>query len=229
VLLVAGAATLFILVAVVPAFADLFREFGQELPGPTRVLLAISGGITAYWWLVLLGAASAALGLRALFARPRVRAALERLALRVPVLGAVFEITLAARLCQTLGTLLQNGVRLREALPLAARTLSFGTHRRAVRRLGRLVESGRGLGEAARRVPEIAPLVVQMIAVGEETARLDALLLETAAHYEAELESRLAVLLSLLEPLLIVLVGLVLGAILVALYLPMFDLMNVVG
>ena len=228
VLLVAGGATAFMLAFVVPAFADLFREFGETLPLPTRVLLALSHALTGFWWLwlpliVLFGWLCA----KAVQV-PVVRERLETMALHLPVFGELVSAALSARLCRTLGTLLGHGVRLADALPLAARTLPFARYRRAVLRLRRLVVAGRGLGEAARQVGEIAPLVVQVVAVGEETARLDALLLDAAAHYEAEVESRLGVVLSLLEPLLILLVGLVLGAILVALYLPMFDLMNVV-
>lgn len=229
VLFVAAAATAFMLAFVVPAFADLFREFGETLPAPTRVLLLISHGLTGYWWLGLPLAGLLAWSLLRLAQRPAVRMRLERLLLSMPYAGALLHASLSARLCRTLGTLLAHGVRLREALPLVARALSFHAYRKAVLELARLVESGRGIGEAAARVPHLAPLVVQMVSVGEETARLDALLLEAAEHYEAEVESRLAVLVSLLEPLLIVLVGLVLGAILIALYLPMFDLMNVVG
>lgn len=232
VMAIAGAATLFMLVVVVPTFAELFRDLGGTLPAPTRALLATSRFLSEHWGLGLLGAVGVGLVLRWALRREAWSAGRERLLLRLPVAGHLYRLNLTARLTRTLGTLLQSGVRLDAALGLLERSERSPSLRAVLSRVRAGVLRGRGLQELLSpkegdplRLP---PLVAGMLAVGEEAAEMDAMLLYVAEHFEAEVEARLDVVTTLIEPLLMLGIGLVLGSVLIALYLPMFDLVGTV-
>lgn len=219
----------FMLGAVVPMFAAMFEGFGAELPGPTRAVLALSGALRTYglWALAGLAASGWAIG-RALKTEAGGRAA-DALWLRLPVLGAIRKKSVAARFCRTLGTLVERGVPFTEALRLLPAAIDSPLMRAEVEALRRDAARGQSLSERLLRAEYFPPLVGQMMLVGEETARIDEVLLRTAALYEEELETTVDTLASVLEPALILLIGLVVGGILVALYLPMLDLVTVIG
>jgi len=230
VLSVALSATAFLLTFVVPTFAELFAEFNAELPRPTQIVLTISAFVTGNAILILVGLISGGWGIRAFLTRTDAgRALRDRIMLRAPLLGPLVRKTLVARFCRTLGTLQQSGVSLTDALATFVHFSENARIRNDVRRIHRDVSRGNALAYTMRATNFFPPLVVQMIAAGEETAALDAMLLRAAEYYEEEVDHTVDTLTSIIEPLLIVLVGLVLGGILVALYLPMFDVVNAVG
>lgn len=228
VLAVAVAAVVFLLTVIVPTFAEMFISFGEELPTPTRIVIALSRGlVTAAPFLLLGGIASVVVGRRAL-RFPSVKRGWDHLLLRLPVLGALRLKGLIARFAQTLGTLLGAGVGLVPALDILADAIPNTRLQETVRVMRHSVVHGRGLARSLQADEFFPPLLTHLVFVGEETAELDEMLLHVADHYEREVDASVDALTTLLEPLLIVTIGLVLGAILIALYLPMFDLVQAV-
>jgi len=229
ILTVAVGAIVFFLTTIVPTFAEMYADFGRELPGPTQVILALSEAMTDYFPVVLVSLSLVVVGLGVLLQSPAGRLTWDRLKLRIPLVGTLLSKSLTARFCRTLGTLLSSGVALVDALSILAkasgnqfveRTLGDGLVR---------VRRGSSLYEPLKQAGFFPDMVVQLIAVGEQTAELDGMLLHAADHYEQEVDAFLDGLTSIIEPILIVVIGLMLGGILVSLYLPMFELINTVG
>lgn len=225
---VALATVTFLLTVIVPTFADMFADFGAELPLPTRIVLGVTDALQAYGWIALLVIVGLALLARTARRDPRVRRALERIRLRLPVLGPLYAKGLTARVCRTLGTLVESGVALDEALRVTATASESLLAREATAEMRRRVVRGTSLAAPMARASFFPPMVVQMVSVGEETARLSEMLLHVAGHYEAEVDAAVDALASVIEPLLVVVLGIIVGAILVAIYLPMFELTNVI-
>ena len=221
---VAFLSVVFLLTVIVPTFADIFSSFGHELPGPTRFVLWASGLVRENALLILLvvsvstGAAFRVLRVGV------VRDRLDALILRLPFAGAFFAKVFLSQLCRTTSTLLSSGIGLVPSLEMAGDALRNTQLRKDVKALKDAVVSGRPLAEAARASRHFPRLVVQLFAVGEETAELDIVLLHLADHYDQEIDDSVNVIMTVMEPVMIIVIGAVLGFILVALYLPMFDL-----
>lgn len=229
ILVVAIAATVFFLTVIVPTFAEMYADFGQELPGPTRVILMLSTLLTEYALHALVALGGCGLAGAAWLRTEQGRLRWDRTKLRVPLFGGIIRRSLVARFCRTLGTLVASGVALTDALAILAQA-SGNAHVQALltQVLGR-VKRGSSLYQPLMQTGVFPEMVAQMIAVGEQTAELDAMLLHAAAYYEDEVDSFLEALTSVIEPVLIIGIGLLLGSILVALYLPMFELIGMVG
>lgn len=228
VLSVAVGAVAFLLTVIVPTFADLFADFDAELPLPTRIVISLSDGLRAYFPLVVLGGIGLLVGGRIALRTEWGGRVWDALRLRLPVLGPLYLKGVIARFCRTLSTMLHSGVPLVDALEVAAGTADNRIVDDAVRAMRHRVVRGSSLAAPLQRETLFPPMVVQMIAVGEETARLDDMLAHVAEHYEREVDAAVQALTSIIEPLLILLLGLVIGTILVAIYLPMFDLVTVI-
>lgn len=229
VLVVAAAATTFLLTQIVPTFAEMYADFGAELPAPTQFILHVSRGMTEHVVLAVLVIAGS-LGLMAGVRRTeRGRLWLDRMVLRVPFAGSLLLKHSVARFCRTLGTLLASGVALVEALDLLSRMTGNRVVEQEVKKLLASVRRGSSLVRPLQEARLFPGMVVHMIAVGEETAELDRMLVHVADHYEREVDLAVEGLTAVVEPVLIVLVGIVLGGVLAALYLPIFDLVSVVG
>jgi type IV pilus assembly protein PilC len=149
--------------------------------------------------------------------------------LKLPLFGQLIRKSLIARFCRTLGTLLQSGVNLVDALQILGNATGNSFLDQEIQRVTRSVSRGKPLHQQLQQTQLFPELIIHMIMVGEETGELDQMLIHAAEYYEVELDATLESVSSILEPVLIVLIGLVLGGILVAMYLPMFDLVNVVG
>ncbi|MEZ4702015.1 MAG: type II secretion system F family protein [Rhodothermales bacterium] len=221
---VAASAVAFLMMAIVPTFAEMFADFGAELPAPTRALLGVSEGLRAHGAAVLI--AGMVLGA---IARRTVRTSwgrrhLERASLRLPLVGPLLRKNLSARFCRTLGTLLESGVHLTNALHILASTSGHVSVEEIVKRMAAHVERGGRLVAPLRGGDVFPDFVVQMVAVGEETANLGDMLLHAAGHFEVEVDAAVDTLTAIIEPLLIVVLGVVLGTVLVAMYLPLFEL-----
>lgn len=229
ILTVAIGATLFFLTAIVPTFAEMYADFDQELPGPTQVVLRLSQALTDYFLVVILGTGGSAVGIVMLLRTPRGQLTWDRVKLRSPLLGSLMQRSLTARFCRTLGTLLMSGVALVDALSILAKASGNRCAEHALTEVLGRVSQGSNLYQPLKQAGLFPDMVVQLIAVGEQTAELDGMLLHAAEHYEEELDVFLDGLTSILEPVLIIMIGLMLGGILVALYLPMFELINTVG
>lgn len=228
ILVIAALVVTLFLTTIVPTFADMFAGFGAELPAPTRFVIALSDALAAHGGLFALGSLGAGIGLAAAGRSASGRRVRDRCLLALPLLGRLTTAGLMARFCRTLGTLLAGGVPLVEALTLLGRSTGNLVLDGEVERLAGRVRRGGSLTGALPASGLFPPLVIQLTAAGEHTAGLDRLMLHAGAHYERELDAFVDAATALIEPVLIVIVGLVIGGLLLALYLPMFDLVQVI-
>lgn len=225
----AMAATAFLLAFIVPTFAELYADFGATLPGPTRFVLLVSDALTKHFALVGIALVAFVGAFRFGSRLPRLRAAWDAFLLRLPIMGPLIRRSLVARFSRTLGTLLRNGIPLVMALELVGTAEGHSVLRSQVLAMATGVSQGRRLTAGWGEGHLFPPLIHQLVAVGEDAGELDVMLLHAAAHYEEEVDAAVEGLSALLEPVLIVLIGILLGGILVAMYLPLFDLVDVVG
>jgi type IV pilus assembly protein PilC len=213
---------------VVPTFAGLYDDLDGKLPLPTRILLAVSGFGTRFAPLLLLAAIGGAFGFVRWYRSDAGRARCDRLLLRLPIFGRLVHKTALTRFARTLSVLLRSGVPVLESLEITSRTVNNAVVTEAVLATQDAVAEGESMHEALARHPVFPPMVVQMLAVGEETGNVDTLLEKVSDFLDEEIETTVGTLTSLLEPLLIVVLGGSVGGMVVALYLPMFNIINLV-
>ncbi len=211
---------------VVPQFKNIYGQLGGELPLPTRALLAVSDGLKQFWWVMIIGL----IGGRVFFKRwkktPKGREAVDGLKLRVPVFGSLFHKTALTRFASTLAMLLRSGVPILQALEIVSDTVNNKVISKAVMDVQGSVREGESMAKPLAKHSVFPPMVVQMLAVGEETGQVDVMLEKVAGFYEQEVEAAVDALTSLIEPLLIAFIGGAVGASVVALYMPMFNIIN---
>lgn len=224
---VGGAAVVFLMTFVIPRFADIFRDLGGAIPAPTRVLLAVSGWLQHFWWLLGLGGLAVALAGRLVLGTAGGRLGADRLILQVPVIREVILEYEIARLARTLGTLLGSGVPLVSALALVKETSSNRHLAHAVGGLGEAVKRGAGLARPMAAAGVFPPLAIHMVRVGEETGRIEDMLLKVGATFEADTRRRLKRLIALAEPSIILVMGLLVGFIVVAMLLAIFSISEI--
>jgi general secretion pathway protein F len=213
---VGAAAVVFLMTFVIPRFAAIFKDLGTTIPWPTFVLLEASGAIQRYWWLLALAAGVALLASRVTLSSPRGRLGADRLLLRLPVLGDVILKTEVARFTRILGTLLRSGVAMIPALAVVKEMLANQVLVQAAEGLGDGARRGAGLARPMAEAGAFPPLVIHMVRVGEETGRLEEMLLQVAAALEADTRKLVKRLIALVEPCIILFMGLVVGFIVVA-------------
>jgi type IV pilus assembly protein PilC len=222
------AATTFMLVFIIPTFAQLYSDFGGQLPGPTRVVLGLSNFVTTRWWLLLAIVFGLVFGIKKYHDTKEGKKNIDRFLLKIPVLGAVLLKSSIARFTRTLGTLVSSGVPILEGLEITGKAAGNSIVREAVMRTRSSIQSGQTIAGPLRESDIFPPMVVQMIAVGEETGALDEMLSKIADFYDDEVDSAVDTMTSVIEPVMIVLMGGVVGGMLIAMYLPMFKLVNVI-
>jgi type IV pilus assembly protein PilC len=227
-LLVTLGATAILLWQVVPVFAGIFNDAGLALPLATRLVLGVSGLLQAYVPHLLAAAVAGVLLLRRYLATPPGRLAADRLLLRLPVVGVLVRKAAVSRFTRTLGTLLAAGVPILDALEITARTAGNRVVHEAVLQARASIASGATIAEPLRTCGVFPPMVVQMIHVGEQTGGLDTMLHKVADFYDDEVDAAVGALTSVIEPVLVVVMGIVIGGMVVAMYLPMFDMLQVV-
>jgi type IV pilus assembly protein PilC len=216
------------LLFVVPMFEELYSELGGQLPLPTRLLLAVSGFVGKFAPFIIVAEVIAAWGLRRWVATDKGRAVWDSLKLRIPVFGKLIHKTAITRFCRTLSVLLRSGVPVLESLEITSETVGNTVLARAVKDTQEAVKSGEAIATPLAAHPVFPPMVVQMLAVGEETGAVDDMLERVADFYDQEIEATVDALTSLLEPLLIVVMGATVGGMVVALYMPMFNIINLI-
>jgi type IV pilus assembly protein PilC len=229
VLIVAGGATTFMLLFIIPTFAKMFNDFGGTLPLPTRIVLILSNLLKHWWWAIGLGIGGTAVGFRTYYQTEAGRAVMDRLFLRVPILGSVIRRAAVARFTRTLGTLISSGVPILEGLEITARTAGNAVVEEAILKTRSSISEGNTIADPLRACDVFPPMVVQMIAVGEQTGALDEMLAKIADFYDEEVDAAVEQLTAAIEPAMIVFMGVVVGGMLVAMYLPMFKLVTVIG
>jgi len=211
-------------VKVIPAFAPIFRVLGDKIPMPTRIIMGVSSLTAHYWWLMLLAAAGAFFAARAYVATDAGRYAWHRAKLRLPVVGKLMHEAILARVTRSLSICLSAGIPALPAFATIARTTGNDYISEGILRLRDTVERGESISRAAAAASMFPPLVIQMIAVGEETGELSELLGEVAEHYRRDVDYQLKNLSSVIEPLLIVAVGGVVCVLALGVFLPMWDM-----
>jgi type IV pilus assembly protein PilC len=215
-----------ILWKVIPTFAQLFAGLGADLPLPTRIVIALSNGLVRYMPFIVVGIVALVFGFRAYYRTTGGRMVIDRVVLKLPVLGNLMRKIAVARFCRTLSTLLASGVSILEALDITARTAGNAVVEEGIQTTRKSIERGETIAGPLKQTGVFPPMVVQMIGVGEATGALDTMLGKIADFYEEEVDVAVAGLLTLLEPLMIALLGGIVGGIVIAMYLPIFSLIN---
>jgi type IV pilus assembly protein PilC len=229
VLTVALGATAFMLIFIIPTFAKMFTDFGGELPLPTRIVLGASHFLTGYWWVLIALIVVAAVAYNRFYATENGQRVIDGVMLKFPVLGDVLLKGAVARFTRTLGTLIASGVPILGGLEITARTAGNKVIAEAIMTARASIREGETVAAPLRTSGVFPPMVVQMISVGEQTGALDEMLTKIAVFYEAEVDTAVDTLTSIIEPVMIVVMGGIVGTMVVAMYLPMFKLINVVA
>jgi type IV pilus assembly protein PilC len=229
VMAVAFIVTGILLVKVVPVFADTFKSFGGNLPAFTLFVLDISNFAQAHWWKI----AGVAIAVGMAFSKaketsPTFADQVDRVSLKLPIVGAIVNEAVIARIARTLSTTFSAGVPLVEALDSVAGAAGNAVFRDAVRRVRDDVTGGTMINVAFRSVGVFPTLLIQMTAIGEESGSLDTMLDKVATHYEAEVDNKVDNLTALLEPLIMSVLGILVGGLMIAMYMPIFMLGSVV-
>ena len=216
------------LMFVVPTFEKLYADLGGTLPAPTRLLLAVSKFVTSFFPFIVLAGIVGLFLLRRWIATDQGRAVWDALKLKIPVFGKLVHKTAITRFCRTLSVLLRSGVPVLESLEITSETVGNVVVARAVKDTQEAVKGGESMASPLMKHAVFPPMVVQMLSVGEETGAVDDMLDRVADFYDQEIEATVDALTSLLEPLLIVVMGGAVGGMVVALYMPMFNIINLV-
>ena len=227
VLSVAAGVIILLLWKVVPIFATLFAGLGVDLPLPTKIVIMLSNFVGSIFGLLIVVAfAGIVVGLKVWYGTERGRYIIDATILRLPVLGILMRKIAVARFTRTLGTLISSGVPILEGLDITAKTAGNAVVERALRKVRRSLEEGKSLTEPLKDSEVFPGMVTQMIAVGEQTGAMDAMLQKIADFYEEEVDAAVKDLLTALEPVMIVFLGLVVGGVVISMYLPLFSLIG---
>jgi type IV pilus assembly protein PilC len=224
VVLIMGAMLLF----VVPQFKTIYSQLGGTLPLPTRVLLMASDAVKKYWWLIIMLTFVFVFFFKRYKKTESGRATLDALKLKIPIFGTLFHKTALSRFSSTAGMLLRSGVPILQALDIVADTVNNKVMSKAVVDVQASVREGESIAKPLARHAVFPPMVVQMLAVGEETGQVDTMLDKVAKFYDQEVEASVDALTSLIEPLLIAIIGGAVGAAVIALYMPMFNIIKLI-
>jgi type IV pilus assembly protein PilC len=225
---VAVAATVILLVAVIPIFARMFTEMGAQLPLPTRIVISLSGFVQNYIIYVILAIAGIVIGLRAWHKTDSGQLVLDRVMLKLPVFGVLTQKAAIARFARTLGALLASGGAILDALEITAKTAGNRVIEGAVLEARKSIGSGETISGPLREMKVFPPMVTQMIAVGEATGGLTDMLAKIADFYDSEVDNAVANLTAALEPLIIVFLGLIVGGLVISMYLPIFKFITLI-
>lgn len=221
--------TTVMIVFIVPIFAGLFKDLGGTLPLPTRILLAISGAVNSIYGLFFLAALiGSIIGFRTFKKTDRGHFLWDSFKLKLPVFGQLFSKVALARFARTLGTLIASGSPILNSLDIVADTVGNAVVSKAVMDARSSIREGETIAKPLGESNAFPPMVIQMINVGEETGALETMCGKIADFYEKEVANTVEALTSLIEPLLIVILGVIIGGILISLYLPMFQIVNLI-
>lgn len=225
VVVVAGLVISVMMLFVIPEFKSVFSSFGAELPAPTLLVIAISDAFVAYWYLIFGAIIAAIVAIAWSYKRSTaMQIAVDRLVLRIPVVGAIIRKATVARWTRTLSTMFAAGVPLVEALDSVGGASGNHVYMVATRQIQGEVSTGTSLTVAMQNAEVFPTMVVQMVSIGEESGQLDSMLSKVADFFEQEVDDAVAGLSQLLEPLIMVFLGTVIGGLVVAMYLPIFKL-----
>ncbi len=224
---IAGGVITLLLWKVVPIFVTLFAGLGANLPLPTRIVIGLSNFVGSIYGLsIVVFFAAGIFAMKVWYGTPQGRLAIDATLLKLPILGMLLRKIAVARFTRTLGTLISSGVPILEGLDITAKTSGNAVVERAIQKTRKAVEAGRSLVDPLKETEVFPGMVTQMIAVGEQTGAMDAMLQKIADFYEDEVDSAVKDLLTLMEPVMIMFLGIVVGGIVISMYLPLFSLIG---
>jgi len=219
---------IFMMIFVLPTFANMFKNMGADLPLPTKIVMWMSDMTRKYIIFILAAIGGAIYALKRYYNTENGSMVIDTFALKVPVIGMLIRKVAVARFTRTLGTLISSGVPILEGLLITARSAGNRVVEKAVMQARQHVTAGGTLAEPLKATPVFPPMVVHMISVGENTGALDAMLSKIADFYDDEVDAAVSALTSLLEPMMIVFLGVVVGGIVIAMYLPIFKMVTLI-
>jgi type IV pilus assembly protein PilC len=228
ILSVAVIAIAVLLIFVIPTFQTMFASVNLELPLPTKIVIGASDLLQNYWWLIIAVAVGTVFAINRYYKTQAGRLQIDHLLLRLPVLGDLLRKSAVSRFTRTLGTLISSGVSILDGLEITARTAGNMVIHNAVMESRASIAGGETIAAPLQKSRVFPPMVISMIAVGEQTGGLDEMLSKIADFYDEEVDAAVGALLSLMEPVMIVVLGVVVGGMVVAMYLPIFDMVNAV-
>jgi type IV pilus assembly protein PilC len=217
-----------LLIFVIPTFQSMFASVNMELPLPTRVVIAMSQLLIGFWWAFILAGGVLVFGIKKYYSTTDGQRNIDRLLLNAPVLGDILRKSAVSRFTRTLGTLISSGVSILDGLEITAKTAGNMVIHDAVMESRQSIAGGETIAAPLQKSQVFPPMVISMIAVGEQTGGLDEMLTKIADFYDEEVDVAVSSLLSLMEPVMIVVLGVIVGGMVVAMYLPIFDMMNAV-
>jgi type IV pilus assembly protein PilC len=211
---------------VIPTFASMFEGLGAQLPLPTRIVIGISNWFVRILPFLVIGLILFVILFKRYYATHGGRRVIDKMVLKMPIIGVLMQKIAVARFCRTLATLVSSGVPILDGLEITARTSGNAIIEDAIMAVRKGVEGGLTIAQPLKESGVFPPMVVQMIGVGEQTGALDAMLSKIADFYEEEVDQAVANLLTLMEPVMILFLGTTVGGIVIAMYLPLFDLIS---
>ncbi len=226
---VAAIAVVILLIFVIPTFQNMFETAGVALPLPTQIVIAMSAFLKSFWWAVLGGIIVLGFVIRQIYGTDGGRLTIDRILLGLPIFGDLQRKAAVARFTRTLGTLVSSGVSILEGLEITAKTAGNRVIHDAVMGSRTSIAGGETIAGPLKESGVFPPMVVQMINVGEQTGGLDEMLTKIADFYDEEVDAAVEALLSAMEPIMIVVLGVIVGGMIVAMYLPIFDMINAVA
>ncbi len=225
---VAVIAIVVLLVFVIPTFASMFASVGLPLPLPTRIVIGASHFLKGYWWAIVGVIAGLVYSLKNYYKTSNGQLTIDRLLLKAPVLGDVLRKSAVSRFTRTLGTLIGSGVSILDGLEITAKTAGNRVTSDAIMESRASIAGGETISAPLQKSAVFPAMVISMIAVGEQTGGLDEMLSKIADFYDEEVDAAVSGLLALMEPIMIVFLGVIVGGMVVAMYLPIFDMVNAV-
>ena len=225
---VAAVAVAVLLIFVIPTFQAMFASVNLELPLPTRIVIGASQLLINYWWVILAVIGLIIFGIRRYYATDDGRKRIDQMLLNAPVLGDMLRKSAVSRFTRTLGTLISSGVSILDGLEITAKTAGNRVIHDAVMASRQSIAGGETIAAPLEKSKVFPPMVISMIAVGEQTGGLDEMLSKIADFYDDEVDVAVSALLSLMEPIMIVVLGVIVGGMVVAMDLPIFDMVNAV-
>jgi type IV pilus assembly protein PilC len=226
---VAAGAVAVLLIFVIPTFQTMFASAGIELPGPTQFVIYLSETLQAKWYVLVIAVFMIVTGIKQAYKTPSGQLMLDRIILNLPILGPMQRKAAIARFTRTLGTLVSSGVSILDGLEITAKTSGNRVLHDAIMESRTSIAGGDTISEPLKKSGVFPPMVTSMINVGEQTGGLDEMLTKIADFYDEEVDAAVEALLAAMEPIMIVFLGVIVGGMIVAMYLPIFDMMNAVG
>ena len=221
--------TIFLLVKVIPTFQDVYSGFGAKLPAPTQFLIGLSEIVQHYLFYLIALAGLGVWGWMAFIKTPKGREFWDTQRIKLPIFGPIAHKICLARFTRTLASLVRSGVPILEVLNIVSQTVGNVVMEKAIKSAALDIERGEGISAALSKHPVFPTMVIRMLSAGEQTGNIDNMLERVAKFLDEEIEATLSGLMSLIEPLLIVFLGIIIGGMVICMFLPIFNLANVVS